>query len=64
MKNPALAWTLIAVGVVLVLLSASANPLGLGQSPGFGWKKTLGVIIGALVGLAGLYLRSQTGGSR
>ena len=64
MKNRAFAWILIAVGVVLVLLSGFANPLGLGEYPGFGWKKALGVIIGALVIVAGIFLWRRTGGAR
>ena len=40
------------VGVVVVLISALANVLGLGQYPGFGWKKKLGVALGIfLMGL-------------
>jgi len=60
MQSPALAKTLMIVGVFIVLLSALADPLGLGRSPGFGWRQTLGVIVGALVILAGLYLRRRT----
>ncbi len=50
-------WVLIGIGVLLVLISALANPLGLGQHPGFGWKKTLGVVVGVLIIVAGLYFR-------
>ncbi len=50
-------WVLIGVGVLLVLISALANPLGLGHHPGFGWKKTLGVVVGALIIVAGLYFQ-------
>ncbi len=57
MGNPVFAWIVIGAGVLLVLISAFADPLGLGQSPGFGWRQTLGVIIGALVLSAGFYLR-------
>lgn len=59
MQNQVFAWVwvVIGVGVLLVLISALANPLGLGQHPGFGWKKTLGVVVGALIIVAGLYLR-------
>jgi hypothetical protein len=57
MQNRALAGVLIGVGVLLVLISALANPLGLGLHPGFGWKKTLGVVVGALIIVTGLYLR-------
>ena len=59
MQNPAFAKTLMIVGIVLVLLSALADPLGLGRSPGFGRWQTLGVIVGALVILAGVYLRRR-----
>ena len=59
MQNPAFAKTLMIVGIVIVLLSALADPLGLGRSPGFGWWQTLGVIVGALVILAGVYLRRR-----
>ncbi len=57
MSNPVFAWIVIGAGVLLILISAFADPLGLGRSPGFGWRQTLGVIIGALVLAAGLYLR-------
>ncbi len=59
MSNPVFAWIVIGAGVLLVLISALADPLGLGRSPGFGWRQTLGVIIGALVLAAGLYLRRR-----
>jgi hypothetical protein len=59
MRNPTYAWILIGVGVLLVLISALADSLGLGRSPGFGWRQTLGVVLGALVILGGLYLRRR-----
>ena len=52
-------WSLIGVGVLVVFISALADSLGLGRSPGFGWAQTLGVVVGALVILGGLYLRSR-----
>jgi type IV secretory pathway VirB2 component (pilin) len=56
MQNPAFAKTLM---IVSILISGFADPHGLGRSPGFGWRQTLGVIVGALVILAGLYLRRR-----
>ncbi len=50
---------LIGIGVLLLLMSVSADPLGLGRHPGFGWIQGLGVVIGAVVILAGLYLRRR-----
>jgi len=64
MQNRVFAGVLIAAGVLLALISALANPLGLGLHPGFGWKKTLGVVVGALIIVAGLYLRRRPRASR
>ncbi len=43
MQNPAFAKALMIVGILIVLISGLADPLGLGRSPGFGWRQTLGV---------------------
>jgi len=56
MQSPALAKTLMIVGILIVLIAALADPLGLGRSPGFGWRQTLGVVVGALVVAGGVYL--------
>ena len=64
MQNPTLAWIVIGVGVFLVLVSALANALGIAPHPGFGWKKTSGVAVGALLILAGLYLWRRPGTPR
>ena len=61
MQNPALAWIVVGVGVLLVLISTLANTLGIAPHPGFGWKKTLGVVVGALLIVAGLYLSRRLG---
>jgi len=60
MGNPtSYAWILVGVGVLLVLISALADSAGLGRSPGFGWRQGLGVAIGVLVILGGLYKRHR-----
>ncbi len=59
MDNPMLAWVVIGIGALLVLIALFADPLGLGRSPGFGWRQTLGVVVGALILLGGLYLRRR-----
>ena len=61
MQKSNLAWIVIGVGVLLVLISALANTLGIAPHPGFGWKKTLGVVVGALLIVAGLYLSRRAG---
>jgi len=45
-----------AIGAVLLVLSALADPVGLGEGGGFGWKQTAGVIVGAVVVVVGLAL--------
>jgi hypothetical protein len=57
MQNPAFAKIVMIVGILVVLISALADPLGLGRHPGFGWIQGVGVVIGALAIAVGLYLR-------
>jgi hypothetical protein len=57
MQAPALAWTMIGLGVVLVTITGWADKLGLGRQPGFGWLQGLGVMIGMVLLMVGLYLR-------
>jgi len=53
---------LLFVGVVLFLVAAGADRLGLGGAPGFGWKQLAGVVLGVAVAGAGLVrLRSARG---
>jgi hypothetical protein len=59
MQNPAFAWTVIGVGVLVVVIAGLADPLRLGRHPGFGWWQGLGVLIGVVILLAGLYLRRR-----
>ena len=50
------------VGVALLVLSALADPIGIGGGDDFGWKQMIGVAIGAaaiVVGLALLVRRDQ-----
>jgi len=48
-------WPLIVLvlGIMLALVSIFADSLGVGSEPGFGWKQTLGLVVGAgLVAIA------------
>ena len=60
MQTPAFAWIVIGVGVLVVIIAGRTDQLGLGRHPGFGWLQGLGVVIGVVVLLAGLYLRRKT----
>jgi hypothetical protein len=50
---------LIGVGALVAAVSLLADPLGLARYPGFGWVQEVGVIIGILAILAGVYLRGR-----
>ena len=49
-------YVLLALGAALVVVSALADPLGIGEGGGFGWKQTVGVIAGVVVGAVGGWL--------
>jgi hypothetical protein len=61
MQSPAFGWILIAAGVILFLVSAFADTLGLGAEARFGWKQTLGVLVGLAAVVAGVYVRRRPG---
>ena len=54
-------WVLVVLGAALVALSALADPIGLGDGDGIGWKQTAGMIVGAVVLLAGVLLNRKRG---
>ena len=48
---------LVAVGAIVLILSAAADWIGIGgDGDAFGWKQTVGVIVGVLVIAAGAVL--------
>ena len=49
-------WVLLVVGTALGLVSLTADLIGIGGYPGFGWKQTLGTAV-AIVMVAGAALR-------
>lgn len=52
-------WLLVAVGLIVLVLSALADPIGIGadgDGSGFGWKQATGVVVGGLVAAAGAFL--------
>ena len=49
-------WALAALGGLLVVLSALADPLGIGEGGGVGYKQVTGMVVGAVFVLVGLVL--------
>jgi hypothetical protein len=57
MAHAGSALVIVVLGVLLALVSIFADALGVGGQPGFGWKQTIGLVVGlALVGV-GLWWR-------
>ena len=54
MDRRLMAWIVVALGAVLLAVSALADSIGVGGDDGFGWKQTTGVVVGAVVLVAGL----------
>ena len=48
MEKKRLGQILMILGIIVVLVAALADPLGLGRSPGFGWRQAVVFIIGVL----------------
>ena len=48
---------ILVLGGLLVLVSLFADPLGLGGTPGFGWKQTLGLLVGVALAALGVWRR-------
>jgi uncharacterized membrane protein len=54
-SRPAWTWIVLVVGVVLALISIVADQIGLGSMPGFGWKQTLGLIVGVVLAVLAVW---------
>ncbi len=56
MDRKRLAWPLAAIGAALVAVSALADPLGIGEGGGVGYKQVTGMVIGGILVAGGLVL--------
>ncbi len=56
MSKRTIGYVLILLGVIILVLSLAADAIGIGGSPGIGWKQLTGAAVGLLVALGGLYL--------
>ena len=48
-------WSWLTLGVVLAFISIYSDRIGLGATPRFGWKQTLGVLVGLGLIVLGLW---------
>lgn len=50
---------ILALGVVILVLSILADAIGLGRDEGFGWKQTVGALVGIVLIVVGYYRRGR-----
>jgi len=46
----------LIIGIIIFILASSADLIGLGEYPGYGYKQISGNIVGAIAIIAGVYL--------
>ena len=56
MNTRHLGWALVAVGLVLAAIGLSADLIGLGPVPGFGYKQIAATVVGLVVAAAGILM--------
>lgn len=47
-------WALFAAGVVLIVVSLGADYAGVGEGTRFGYKQSIGAVVGAVLAIVGL----------
>ena len=50
---------LILLGILVALVSLFADAMGIGGAPSFGWKQTLGLVVGLALVAYGLWRRRR-----
>lgn len=59
MSSKSIGFIVIAAGLILLVLSASADFIGIGGAPGFGWKQIAGSVGGLLIAIVGFLLANR-----
>jgi hypothetical protein len=52
-KKRTIGIVLLIVGIVVLIVSVAADAIGLGGSPGFGFRQIVGVAVGAIAAIVG-----------
>ena len=60
MGKKTLSFIVIGLGIIIFLVSLCADLIGIGF-PGFGYKQTIGIVIGAIIGIIGFVLYRKWG---
>jgi hypothetical protein len=46
---------MVVLGVLLILVSLFADPLGFGREPGFGYRQAAGLVVGLALAILGIW---------
>ena len=59
MNKKTMGIALLAVGVVVLIGSLAADPIGIGGAAGFGYKQIIGAVVGVIAAVVGFVLYSK-----
>lgn len=59
MSRRTLGFAVLAVGVIVVVVSALADQIGIGCGNTFGWKQIVGVVVGSIIAVVGVIVASR-----
>ena len=59
MSRKTLGLILVVLGVLVIVVGAFADTLGIGEGGAFGWKQTVALIVGIIVAVAGGWLATR-----
>ena len=54
-----IAIVLLLNGIIIFILASSADFIGFGEYPGYGYKQISGLIVGSIAIIAGVYLKRK-----
>ena len=57
MSRKSVGAAVIAIGIVVLAISDLADEIGIGDEEAFGWQQIGGVVVGAIVAVAGFIIR-------
>ena len=65
MSKRTIGFALIVLGIVVSVLSLTADAIGFGAAPtAVGWKQIIGAVVGILIAISGVWLSRSQANSR
>ena len=59
MSKRIIGYIVIVLGIAALILSLAADAIGIGGSPGIGWRQLTGAAVGLIVMIYGFWLASR-----